>query len=144
MNYRRLSKHGLAALLVISVVTGNIPCTTGFQCPPLPRDSSEYTWHVNDTGVTAHKPVVTLISVPIRAASEPTHQEAQCWCFGVGRAAQLHLGDAHPALLLPAHWSTPCVPLSYSGLLSLNTFLVGRMGSLMVVTLENFPGKDEL
>lgn len=144
MNYRSLSKHSLAVLLVISVVTGNTPCTTGFQCPPLPRESSKHTWHVNDVGVIAHKPVVTLVSVPVCATSEPARQEAQCWCFGVGRAAQLRVGDACPALLLPAHRSTPCVPLSCSGLLSLHTFLVGRMGSLMVVTLENFPGEAEL
>lgn len=69
-NYRSFSERGLAMLLVISVVTGSTPCTAGFHCSQLPRETSEPTWHVNDTGVTAHKPVVELVSVPTCATSE--------------------------------------------------------------------------
>lgn len=73
-NYRSLSEHGLAVLPVISVVTHGTPCRAGFHCSQLPREISGCTWHVDDTGVTAQKPVVVLMSVPTCAASEPARR----------------------------------------------------------------------
>lgn len=73
-NYRSFSEQGLAVLLVISVVTRSTPCTAGFHCSQLPREISKCTWHVNDIGVTAHKPVVALMSVPTCATSEPARR----------------------------------------------------------------------
>lgn len=70
-NYWSFSERGWAMPLVISVVARSTPCTAGFRCSQLPREISESTWHVNDTCVTAHKPVVVLVSVPTCATPEP-------------------------------------------------------------------------
>lgn len=116
-NYRSFSEHGWAMPLVISVVTGSTPCTAGFHCSHLPREISEATWHVDDTGVTAHKPVVVLVSVlplNLHVAGSPSPSVAvgseaewfpcsRLWWRGAGTACG-DPGQQHPLMLLPQCW----------------------------------------
>lgn len=141
--------------LVISVVTRNTPCTTGFHRSQLPRAISKYTWHVNDTGVSAHKPVVTLVSVPTCATSQPAcHKSSQLgWAparFGSGMAVHPGCGWQLTQLNWPlARVGDPCTCRGQAFVLrrifvSTCSFLVertsrARMGSLTVVKLDDFP-----